>query len=273
MVTGGNLRQTISTLSTPHGTIAPPRRIHKHIKLMTWNIHNGVGGDRRYDLRRIEEVIRSEDPDIIALQEVDSGLPRSHFDDQSRLLAEGLEMEFFYCETLPANGGGGFGNTVLSRFPLLRRQRYDISHPAGREPRYCARVDLEIGDGAALHVFNCHLGLATRERRWQQRQMLSDAILLSRDIEHPVVLMGDFNDRPFQVVHQRMRQYFKDAFRASGRRFGATFKLGWIRWRLDHIYISPELHVRDSWVRRTPPAHIASDHRPLLAEIEVEWRG
>lgn len=243
----------------------------KSIKLMTYNIHNGIGRDRHYDLGRIENVIRAEAPDILAMQEVDCGMARSRFEDQARILGERLEMHHFHCVTL-ARDQGGFGNAVLSRFPPLRSMRYNISHPWGREPRFCVRVDIEIDEGAALHVFNCHLGLATRERLWQQRQMLSDAILLSRDVEHPVVLMGDFNDRPFQVVHQRLRQYFKDAFRTTGKVFGSTFRLGWLHFKLDHIYISPEVHVLDSWVRRAPPAHLASDHRPLLALIEVEWR-
>lgn len=250
------------------GALAP--LVCRQIRLMTYNIHNGIGADRRYDLRRIEEVIRLEAPDIVALQEVDCGMARSHNDDQTRLLGERLGMYHDHCVTMKS-GHGGFGNTVLSRYPLLRNRRYNLTHPAGREPRYCLRVDLDLGEGAVLHVFNCHLGLATRERHWQQRQMLSDAILLSRDIEHPVILMGDFNDRPLQVVHQRLRQYFKDAFRSTGRRFGATFKLGWLRWRLDHIYISPEVRVWDSWVRKAPPADVASDHRPLLALVEVDW--
>lgn len=266
-------RLATELLSTPpmadEEDFAP--RVGRSIRLMTYNIHNGIGRDRIYDLKRIEAVIRSEAPDIVALQEVDRGMARSRFDDQARLLGEALGMYAVHCITLEKERGG-FGNALLSRFPLLLNRRYDLTHPAGREPRYCLRVDVDLGQGEILHVFNCHLGLATRERHWQQRQMLSDAILLSRDIEQTVILMGDFNDRPFQVVHQRLRQYFKDAFRDTGRRWGATFRLGWLRWRLDHIYLSPEAHIIDSWVRKTPPAHLASDHRPLLAQVALEWR-
>lgn len=244
--------------------------LRKSIKLVTYNIHNAIGRDRRYDLQRIAKVIKMEDPDVVALQEVDDGMTRSRFDRQARLLGEWLGMHHSHCITLPCEWGG-FGNAVLSRFPLLRKERYDISHPSGREPRYCLRVDVEVAPNALLHIFNCHLGLATREREWQQRQMLSDAILLSRDLEHPVALLGDFNDRPLQVVHQRMRQYFKDAYMSTGKRFGATFRLGWLKWKLDHIYLSPDVHVVDSWVLRKPPANIASDHRPLVALVEAEW--
>lgn len=242
------------------------------LKLMTYNIHNGVGRDRRYDLDRIARVIEEEWPDIVALQEVDQGMARSGFDDQPRQLAERLGMHHIHCRTLSV-GRGGFGNTVLSRFPFAAdHQFYDISHPAGREPRWCIRADLDLGEGEMLHVFNCHLGLAQRERAWQQRRMLSDAILLSRDIEHPVVLMGDFNDRPFPVVHARLREYFKDAYKACGRRYGPTFRVGPLHIKLDHIYTTPEVHVEACWVRREPPANVASDHRPLVALVTLEWR-
>lgn len=247
------------------------RRLNKMIKLMTYNIHNGVGRDNRYDLHRIEKVIRSEKPDIVALQEVDNRLSRSNFDNQSEYLAERLGLDYLHCVTRTAERGE-FGITILSAYPCIHNHRYDISHPSGKEPRYCLRVDVQVEEGAVLHVFNCHLGLAARERRYQQRQMLSEAILLSRDIEDPVLLMGDFNDRPVKVVHNHLMLYFKDAYKSTGKRFGPTFRLGPIPLRLDYIYTSPEIHIIDSWVRNDPLTRVASDHRPLLALIDVEWR-
>jgi endonuclease/exonuclease/phosphatase family metal-dependent hydrolase len=39
---------------------------------MTWNIHGGLGTDRRFDLARVVETILRHHPDAVALQEVDS---------------------------------------------------------------------------------------------------------------------------------------------------------------------------------------------------------
>ena len=66
--------------------------------------------------------------------------------------------------------------------------------------------------------------------------MVSDAILLSKELHHPVVVMGDFNDRPISVVHRTLRKHFTDAFTAAGKRWGPTFRVGPIPFRLDHIY-------------------------------------
>lgn len=249
----------------------PMNPFSKQLKLVTYNIHNGVGCDRRYDLRRIARVLEAERADVIALQEVDNGLSRSGFDHQAAFLAHRLGMHYCHCITCTREQGH-FGIATLSAYPILQNWQYDITHQRSREPRYCLRVDVAVAPGAVLHVFNCHLGLNTGERRHQQQRMLSEAILLSRDLHHPVVLMGDFNDRPLQVVHRRLRQHFNDSFRAVGKWFGPTFRLGPLPLRLDHIYTSREIRVIDSWVRNEGLARVASDHRPLFALVEVEWQ-
>jgi endonuclease/exonuclease/phosphatase family metal-dependent hydrolase len=242
----------------------------RRLTLLTYNIHSGVGMDRRYDLGRIRRVLHDERPDIAALQELECGSPRTAHDDQSTLLAADLALTSSYCATRPA-GSGSFGLGVLSAFPVVHQQHYDLSYRTSREPRYCLRVDLQIAPGAVLHVFNCHLGLGARERAFQRRQMASDAILLSTDLRHPVILMGDFNDRPVPVVNRTLRKHFTDAFTASGRRWGPTFKAGPIPLRLDHIYLNGAIRVLECRVRNDALTRIASDHRPVIASVEVTW--
>ena len=238
---------------------------------MTYNIHSGVGLDKRYDLGRIRRVLDEERPDIAALQELECGSPPTSYDDQATLLAGDRELSSSYCATRPA-GQGSFGIGVLSAFPVVHQQHYDLSFPAGREPRFCLRVDLEIAPGAVLHVFTCHLGLGPRERTFQRKQMVSDAILLSKELRHPVVLMGDFNDRPIPVVHRDLRRHFIDAFTALGKRGGPTFKAGPLALRLDHIYLSEGIRVLDCWVRNDDLTRVASDHLPVIASVDVAWR-
>jgi endonuclease/exonuclease/phosphatase family metal-dependent hydrolase len=240
----------------------------KRLKLVTWNIHSGVGTDRRYDLGRIASALADEDADVIALQELDRHTERSAFHDQAIELAARLAMTSSFCATR-THGDGSFGLATLSRFRRVSEQQYDLSYRPHREPRSCLRVDLEVEPQLLLHVFNCHLGLATGERRFQRQKLLSDAMLLSEDLAHPVVVMGDFNDRPVSVVHRELRRHFSDAFRAAGRGEGTTFQYGPMRLRLDHIYVGRGVRVVHCTVRRRGPARVASDHRPLVAEIEI----
>ena len=91
------------------------------------------------------------------------------------------------------------------------------------------------------------------------------------ELRHPVILMGDFNDRPISVVHRSLRQHFTDAFAAVGKRSGATFRLGPIPMRLDHIYVSRSIRVLDCWVRNDELTRMSSDHRPVIASVTVTW--
>jgi endonuclease/exonuclease/phosphatase family metal-dependent hydrolase len=237
---------------------------------MTYNIHSGVGVDNRYDLGRIRRVLNDEQPHIAALQELECGSCRTSNDDQSNVLAADRGLTPFFCATRRAESGM-FGNALLSAFPALHQQQYDLSYHADREPRSCLRVDLELEPGAVLHVFSCHLGLGVRERAFQRKQMISDAILLSQELHHPVVLMGDFNDRPISVVHRQLRKHFTDAFTAAGKQWGPTFMAGPFPFRLDHIYLGRNIRVLDCWVRNDELTRVASDHRPVIALVEVTW--
>jgi endonuclease/exonuclease/phosphatase family metal-dependent hydrolase len=248
----------------------PPSGPTVRLTCMTYNIHSGIGVDKRYDLGRIRRVLADEQAHVVALQELDCGLSRSSRDDQSSSLAHGLALTSLFCSARKAEQGS-FGIAVLSPIPVLQHQRYDLSYESAREPRYCQRVDLAIESGGVLHVFNCHLGLAARERVFQRNRMLSDAILLSEDLQHPVLLMGDFNDSPISVVHRSLRKHFVDAFSAAGKRWGPTFKAGPIPIRLDHIYCSRNIRVLDCWVRNDELTRVASDHRPVVASLEVTW--
>src|SRR5688572_25030996 len=125
----------------------------RRLKLLTYNIHSGIGNDRRYDLGRIREVLDQEKPDIAAIQELDCRMWRTSFEDQSNELATALSTNAFFCATRPIEQGS-FGMAVLSPFPMVRRKQYDLSYRPHREPRFCLRTDLEIEPNVVVHVFN-----------------------------------------------------------------------------------------------------------------------
>src|SRR5204863_9652516 len=130
--------------------------------LASYHIHRGVGLDRRRDLDRLGVVIAEMNPDVIGLQEVirqdGNIMPMA---DQAAYLASKLGMELVMGETRPY-GAGTYGNAILTRLPVLGSVRHDLSHGL-REPRGCLRVDLAGGD-VTMHKYNCHFGLAFRER-------------------------------------------------------------------------------------------------------------
>lgn len=238
------------------------------IKTMTYNIHSGVGRDKQYRLDRIIKIIESENPDVVALQEVDNNLSRSHYQDQSRLIGEALGMHYHHCVNRFIENGE-YGITTLSRFPISNQIRHNLSYRDRDEPRGSLRTDLHFEPDVRFHVFNIHLGLRTRERQHQRRRLLSESILLDNEMEDPVIVLGDFNDRPISVVHQQLQSHFIDAFSLMGQDTRSTFRWGPIRFRLDHIYVSKHLKPLEAYVVKTPLTRVASDHLPLVATVEL----
>ena len=242
------------------------------LKIMTYNIHYGIGRDRVYRLDRIVDVIKSENPDVVALQEVDKNMHRSQFDDQPKIIADILDMNFHYCVNW-CIGDGKFGLATFSRFPIKENLHHDLSFCPRLKwryrPRGTLRTDIAFG-AACLHVFNLHLGLGVRERIHQRRRLLSPSILLDQGLEHPVAIVGDFNDRPISVVHSQLKKHFSDAFNLSeNKKNGATFSWGPLKLKLDHIYLSSQLLTVETYIVDTPLSRVASDHRPLISKVEV----
>src|SRR5262249_35889128 len=162
------------------------------MRLLSYNIHKGVGGrDRRYDLERICRVIREEGPDLVCLQEVTQNARRSHHHDQPLMLAEALSARAHLFQMNVHYRQGGYGNLLLSRWPL--RRRHQVSLRLGRrKPRGAQVVVIETDDGP-LHLFNVHLGLAEKDRHWQVNHLLHHPLF--RESSHlPTLVVGDCND-------------------------------------------------------------------------------
>ena len=90
----------------------------------SYNIHRGVGLDRRRDLDRIGKVIGEINPDVIGLQEVirENGVAHA---DQALYLSSLLGMTVVMGETRAYGAAGIYGNAVLTRLPVLNSLRCD----------------------------------------------------------------------------------------------------------------------------------------------------
>ena len=181
--------------------------------------------------------------------------------DQAGYLARSLGMELVMGVTREL-GGGTYGNAVLTRLPIVGSATRDLSH-AKRERRCAVRVDL-TADGLLVHVFNCHFGLAFRERR-RQLELLGAFMGLSEGLAGPRVLVGDFNEWHRGPVTRGLRREFSSPMRRMRRTHPAVFPL----FRLDRIYWDLELEGETFLAHRSRQARIASDHLPVMARLRV----
>jgi len=239
------------------------------LSLVSYNIHSGVGTDGRIDLPRIREVLTEISADVVALQEVGDFQDRATPDDAPEQLAEGLGMSLVFGANV-VRGGRRYGNAILSRLPVLRSHRYDLSVP-GREPRGALRVDLELGEGEPLHVFCLHLGLKAHERRAQESLLLSADILQDAARVDPVIVCGDFNYWWGRPVPRVFRHAIRDAAQLLSER-ERTYPSALPLLRLDRIYVDRGVRPHTLRTHRSALARRASDHLPLVMRFSAPVR-
>lgn len=242
------------------------------IRIMTYNVHGCVGCDRRLDLARIAEVIAAEDPDVVALQELDVSRERSGRAHQARLIAEQLNMRFHFHPAHRIKEEEEYGDAILARWPLSLRKAAELPTVKERlafEPRGALWASIEV-DGTEIQVMNTHLGLSNNERKAQIEALMGHEWVQHPQCAQPSVLCGDFNALPGSKVYRRACHGLNDTQRLlPAHRPKATFPSRWPLLRLDYIFVSPGLACQNVRVVNTPLARVASDHLPLVADLEL----
>jgi endonuclease/exonuclease/phosphatase family metal-dependent hydrolase len=225
------------------------------VRVVTYNVHKCRGMDRRVSTGRIVEVLREVGADIVAMQEV--------LGEQAEAISGELALPFVIGENR-RHQGCAYGNAVFSRLAIRGWRNYNLS-VAGREERGCLRADLGVdGNGGLLHVFNVHLGTSHGERRHQGRALLGPELLADVSLQHPRVLLGDFNEWTTGLATRLLRSHMKSAdFRA--RSYPGLLPL----LHLDHIYYDETLRLAKFVLHRSRKALVASDHLPLVGDFEI----
>src|SRR5215217_7272107 len=99
------------------GSFSSVPAARKTLRVMTYNIHVGVGMDKQLDLQRIADVINQQRPDLVGLQEVDRNVKRTEGKDEIAELAAMTKMDFAFAPNLDYQGGK-YGVAILSRLPI-----------------------------------------------------------------------------------------------------------------------------------------------------------
>ncbi len=237
-------------------------------RLLTYNIHKGIGGvDRRYRLERIIEVLHHCNPDIAFLQEVDEGVPRSKHDCQVTLLAEALGFRYHAYQRNVRLKHGGYGNAILSRFPLADVENIDLSIRFKKRRRalvaHC-RIQQDAHRRTLL-LANVHLGLSAIERQMQLRRLLKSPAIARAAKTTPVAIAGDYNDVWGRLGQGILKPYGYTSVAGNIRTFPAAMPLR----PLDRIYTRNLSLTHHAFASRTRIARQASDHLPLVVDMEI----
>lgn len=242
--------------------VAPTR-----ITVMTWNIHHGLGDDGAIDLERIAARIRSAQPDLVALQEVDVGTERSGGRDQLQLLADATGMQGLFGRAIRFDGGM-YGHGLLTTLPIREQFLHPLPRPFDGEDRSVLETALIFGpDRELLRVFSTHLDHAAVDARNRiaQARFFDEVLAVADDAPTPMLLLGDLNDDPDSVALRTLLRTWRDA---SSETPAPTFPAGTPMKRIDYVLFRPARRwkVLSSQVL---DARGASDHRPVLTVLEL----
>lgn len=223
----------------------------ENVRIMTYNIRNGVGMDNQRDLSRIVSCINAQEADIVAIQELDSLTARSGGKYVLGELALQTGMTPYYAPAINFNGGKYGIGTLTKKKPENVKQ---VSLPGREESR--TMLILEFDDYA---VANLHLSLTPEDA-------LSSVEIIENEAKNlfpkPFVVMGDFNSKPDSEVIKKLGEIFQVIGDLSIKTYPADFPTE----RIDYILVanSPEISATGTTVIEEK---LASDHRPIVTDI------
>jgi len=241
------------------------------IRIVVANIQSGIGvtkGYRQYvtsswryllphkgqGAMHAGVFLKAEDADIALLTEVDAGSRRSRNASQVDVIA--LESGMADARFFPTRSMGtsiNEGNVVLSRFPITHESSYPLV--SRMNPRVLGRTSLRLPDERSLSAFVVHLALGSKPREVQ----LAEIAAHLKDVEGPLVLGGDFNERD----HRAFRHL---------ERLGLTPVTvpGYPSWKPQHALQVLFLSRHFSLIKAAVPDGARfSDHLPLIVEVEL----
>ena len=221
------------------------------MRVATYNIHDCIGMDKRFDPARTATVLTELDVDVIALQEVTldlAGKLAGHFETATGMHA--------IDGTLFERGVGRYGNLLLLHEKPVATELHDVSCP-GREPRGIVEATLQTQDGP-LRILATHLGLSGRERGTQIGRI---AELLEAS-QAATVLLGDLNIWGWSRL---LRRLSSAGFQHVPVRSFPTRPHPLLP--IDRILARTPARLLHSWRHDSATARLASDHFPVVAEL------
>lgn len=226
--------------------------------VMTFNTQqsNDDFGEKSFEKQLA--LIREASPDILALQESDSTRVSLNNNDYVRYFAEKLGYYSYYG---PTTVTGTYGTAILSKYPLLNTRT--VFTYSDQDEIGIAEAEIEV-NGHQLTIYNVHPDGS------DTAMLVFAQTLLERAKDKPYVLaLGDYNLRDYEEAYKLIDDVYTNAWVST---YPSEINADGVDMsgenRIDHIFVSPELGVRNP-IYLLPPAS-ATDHPIHWAEIYWE---
>ena len=242
----------------------PPHQL----RVLCYNVHWCKGTDGKYDVERLADVINKAKPDLVALQEVDVGVKRSGRVHDVRELSKltGLAARFGPTQHYE---GGLFGNAVMTRLPILDVAIHPLPYTESTAerttyPRGAIAVTMQGPDGKPLRFVSTHFQHNVPEDRLAEAKAINKLFAGDGDGLR-TILAGDMNAVPDAAPVTELLKKWTNAIDDAATPTAPATKP---RSRIDYVFFreSSQFRVVES---KVIPESIASDHRPVLAVLEI----
>lgn len=233
----------------------PAGKENSSLKVMTYNIQQGNDQQGEQSLLRQLEVIQKVDPDVLAIQEMDSTRISLNNVDIVRFFVDRLGYYSYYG---PNTITGSFGTAILSKYPLSNT--HTIYTFSDQDENATAVAQIEV-NSRVFNIFNVHPDGSDKAMNAFARMIQDTTTDLSN-----VIVMGDFNLRDYEDGYRMINSVLinswvfvypteigKNGLDMSGDN------------RIDHIFISDDIQVKDPEYLLPPDS--ATDHPVHWATI------
>lgn len=237
------------------------RQLPDTLRVMTYNLRFG----ELASMEEIAEYIRKENPDLVALQEVDwktnrERAPRQNGVAMINALADRTDMFGLYGKAIPYRDGY-YGVGILSKYPVIGSQRILLPNPdTTKEQRVMLMAEVELTDSMPLIFICTHLEVSSEEARIQQVRFIKRKVRTIQD--KPIVIAGDFNARPdSKVICEEMKGWVNATNSLN------TFHTDNPTIKIDYIYFLPDQGLKMLSTYRGESK--LSDHFPIITDFLI----
>jgi len=233
------------------------------MRVMSFNIHSGRTRDGKLSLLRQAGAIMQRQPDVVMLQEVHSRTIKSGFVNQSKELSNNTNLPYYaFGRTVKGRLGiGGFGNAILSRYPLREVENHIVPKPVGmstedREDRGVLQAIIDL-NGVSHYLFCVHYSY-----RSQLYRMLNSQFLLNRlPPGWPKIVGGDLNAPQASQEVAMLSPVLSNARREFNPELPESPDYIFFNHAGKRRYLVEQFETIET---------DASDHKPILADLKFD---
>ena len=235
------------------------------IRILTYNIHQGLDADGGMDLEGIINEIKKLNPDIVCLQEVNRAQISNGLVDCLMPISHALGMPYVFGAN---QDDGQYGNAILTRYPVRDwdNLKFFNNSTETRGTLHAVIKTRQTNDiKSDLNIFVTHLDHIYGPKNVREKQVRE---VLEFWAKKPrTIIVGDMNAEPDTA---EMKLFYisglKDALEPSGNKYTKTFWEGYGEqaMKLDYVFISSDLNAADVIIDDSQ----ASDHKPVAVDIK-----